>query len=246
VVGDAARRPLTVAVAFTLTAAILVLGPAPPVPAASQHTLTDFSVLGLDGVELKNGATIVSGHLGANNAGAGVTIKSKAVVLPSSLVVGDTVSLGKNSVVTDVAANDLVGKGVPTGVVTSPVALPLVDDVPATPTFTPGTENLAVKKGEAITIEPGGYGTLTTKKEAVLIFTGGDYHFASWDVAKDATLSFQGLIRQHRHGLDLPVAVRGTGAGRRIRVPMGCASGRWLCQGIRGGCCRHGRWSCWA
>jgi hypothetical protein len=145
---------LTVALAFTLAAAILALGPAPSVSAASEYPLTDFSVLGLDGVELKNGATVISGHFGANNAGAEVAIKAKAVVDPSSLVVGDTVSLGKNSAVTEVAANQITGPGTPTGVVTSPVALPLVDDLPATPTFTPGTDAVDVKKSEAVTLEP--------------------------------------------------------------------------------------------
>ena len=190
--GDAARRPLTVALAFTLAAAILALVPAPSVSAASEYTVTDFSVLGLDGVELKNSATVVSGHFGANNPGAEVAIKAKAVVDPSSLVVGDIVSLGKNSVVTDVAANELTGEGVSLGTATSLVALPLVDDPPDTPTFSPGIEEVDLEKGEAVTIEPGAYGPLTTKKEVTVTFTGGEYHFAAWDVGKDAAVYFRG------------------------------------------------------
>ena len=213
--GDAARRPLTVALAFTLAAAILALEPAPSVSAASEYTVTDFSVLGLDGVELKNSATVVSGHFGANNPDADVTIKAKAVVDPSSLVVGDTVSLGKNSVVTDVAANELTGEGVPLGTVTSLVALPLVDDLPDTPTFIPGTEEVDLGKGEAVTLEPGRYGPLTTKKEATVTFTGGEYHFASWDIGKDAALYFQGPSQVY---VDGPVKL-GSGVLRLVVIP---------------------------
>lgn len=95
--------------------------------------VTDFVVLGVDGVYLKQNASVVSGDVGAINATSGpylagsqeTTIGLGVTVPVTSRVLGDSVKLKQGSTVGDVYTNNLSGDGTVTGSVFTPVSFPL-------------------------------------------------------------------------------------------------------------------------
>ena len=169
-------------------------------PAPQLAQLSDFVVLGAEGVYLKQNATVVSGDVGANLASDGPYLAegSEATVGigvdfldPDSRVLGDSVYLKDNAAVYDVYYNELDGLGDVLGEGHTPVALPLVAAFPDLPAFNPGTEDFDVPQGGALTLEPGSYGLLKARLNSTVTFTGGVYEFAEWDVGESVDLVFQ-------------------------------------------------------
>lgn len=196
------RRVLVVAAAVALMATGLASPSAPAsaeVPPAEGWVLGDFSVFGTGGVQLKQGADILSGHVGVNDvssspflaSGSEVTVGLSVVVDPGSIVAGDTVFLKSSADVTDVYANELDGQGSASGTVSSPAVLPLIDVLPTSPTFAPGSTDVFVAQGDSTVLGAGSYGALDVNKGASVTFTGGVYQFEEWDVGLDVDLMFQ-------------------------------------------------------
>ncbi|RME44663.1 MAG: PKD domain-containing protein [Chloroflexi bacterium] len=161
--------------------------------------LASFVVLGREGVWLRQGSTVVSGDVGANIAGDGpylsgnaeVTLGQRVRVLdPGSQVMGDSLRLRRGAQVYDVYYNDLSGNGQVLGAHHTPLTLPLVSAFPPVPAFTPGTQDLEVPKNGTLTLDAGDYGTLRARKGATVVFTGGVYNFAEWDVREQVNLYF--------------------------------------------------------
>lgn len=73
---------------------------------------------------------------------------------------------------------------------TSPISLPLAVDLPALPDVAPGSEDVSVARGTAVTLAPGPYGHLAVARDATVEFGPGEYVFASMDVARGVTAWF--------------------------------------------------------
>lgn len=93
----------------------------------------------------------------------------------------------------DVFYNKLNNNGTIAGSQNTPLALPVLSDVPAFVTGTPGTTNIVVKKGTTQTLTPGDYGTIHVRAGATLIFgDDGIFNVKSIRTGRDARLLFDG------------------------------------------------------
>lgn len=155
----------------------------------------DFVVLGSEGVWIRQGSTILSGDVGANqvseapflNGEQEVTIGHDVVVQNSgSQVFGDTVRLKSGSLVQNVLSNTLLGPGHIQGTMTTPVTLPLVSAMPPVPPVHPGSQDFDVPAQGTLTLQAGRYGRLKVRPGGIVMLSGGLYHFREWDIREDA------------------------------------------------------------
>ena len=155
----------------------------------------DFVVLGNEGVWVRQGSTILSGDIGANQASVGPYLNGKQVVTighdvvvqsRDSRVVGDTVRLKSGSQVQNILVNTLLGPGLILGAVTTPVMLPLVAGMPAVPPVHPGSQDIDVPADGVLTLQAGRYGRLKARPGATVTLSGGLYHFREWDLREEA------------------------------------------------------------
>jgi hypothetical protein len=77
------------------------------------------------------------------------------------------------------------------GTKTTPLVLPLRSGLPALPTITPGTQAINVGQNGTLTLQPGNYGAFYANQKATVVFTGGLYQFAAWNVDQNAKILFQ-------------------------------------------------------
>jgi VCBS repeat-containing protein len=162
----------------------------------SPFSVDDFVVLGLESILLRSETQVYGGDIGANAASAGLSGTGVEVLLernvhirnPVSRLAGDTLVLRSNTRVFDVFYNTItLSRGARVnGSRVTPVALPLVTDLPTMPAFTPGTTNIELRANRTLTLPPGDYGTLVTRRDSLLVLTGGVYNFASWEIGSDA------------------------------------------------------------
>lgn len=155
----------------------------------------DFVVLGNEGVWVRQGSTILSGDVGANQASIGpylngeqeMTIGHDVVVQTSnSQIIGDTVRLKSGSQIQNIVVNTLLGPGQTLGTMTTPVRLPLVSEMPPVPPVHPGSQDIDIPAGGALTLQAGRYGRLKARPGAIVTLSGGLYHFQEWDIREDA------------------------------------------------------------
>ena len=155
----------------------------------------DFVVLGNEGVWVRQGSTILSGDVGANQASIGpylngeqeMTIGHDVVVQTSnSRIFGDTVRLKSGSQIQNIVVNTLLGPGQILGTMTTPVRLPLVFEMPPVPSVHPGSQDIDIPAGGALTLQAGRYGRLKARPGAIVTLSGGLYHFQEWDIREDA------------------------------------------------------------
>ncbi len=159
-------------------------------PASSSVTISDFVVLGAEGVSLERGSTVTSGHIGVNDASDGpnlvgnqeMTVGMGSVLAADSWILADTVYIEEQAVVADVFFAEISGAGAAGAVHHTPVNLPLVSAFPDVPVFAPGSNDVNVLANQTHTLAPGSYRNLTVGKSATVILTGGVYNFASWNV----------------------------------------------------------------
>ncbi len=155
----------------------------------------DFVVLGNEGVWVRLGGTILSGDVGANQGSIGpylngeqeLTIGHDVVVQNSnSQIMGDTVRLKSGSQIQNIMVNTLLGPGQILGTMATSVKLPLVSEMPPVPLVHPGSQDLDIPAGGALTLQAGRYGRLKARPGAIVTLSGGLYHFQEWDIREDA------------------------------------------------------------
>ncbi|WP_342348104.1 PKD domain-containing protein [uncultured Nitrospira sp.] len=155
----------------------------------------DFVVLGNEGVWIRQGSTILSGDVGANQTSIGpylngeqeMTIGHDVVVQNSnSQIIGDTVRLKSGSQIQNIVVNTLLGPGQILGTRTTPVRFPLVSELPPVPSVHPGSQDLDVPAGGVLTLQAGRYGRLKVRPGAIVTLSGGLYHFQEWDIREEA------------------------------------------------------------
>ena len=103
-------------------------------------------------------------------------------------MLGDSLVIREKAQVYDVYYNEIRGYGTVQGRRYTPLALPLVNQLPAIPTFTAGSQRVDVREGGTLTLAAGSYGDLRARSKATIIFTGGVYTFKSWDVGEEVKL----------------------------------------------------------
>jgi hypothetical protein len=169
-----------------------------PRPAIAQ--ISDFVLLGAEGILLEQNVLVLSGDVGASLVSAGpflaegseVTLGVGATVSdPESQVMGDSVYLSKNAQVSSVYYNELHGTGAVLGDRVSPFDLPLVAAFPNVPVFSPGTQDIDVRQNTSLTVDAGSYGLLRAHQGSTIMFTGGVYEFSEWDVDQNVDLFFE-------------------------------------------------------
>ncbi|QQS46520.1 MAG: hypothetical protein IPM66_21890 [Acidobacteriota bacterium] len=163
------------------------------------YNLNRFVMLAREGLELDQGASIVSGDAGARASSSGpylgngveVSIGMQVGMLdPASFLLGDSIFIRRGATVQNPSFNDLDNNGTALGTSVTPLDLALIPELPALPPVTPGTQNLAVGQNKRMTLDAGSYGDLVVRQRAKVTFTGGVYHFQSWDVGQQAELHF--------------------------------------------------------
>ncbi|QQS46517.1 MAG: hypothetical protein IPM66_21870 [Acidobacteriota bacterium] len=163
------------------------------------YNLNRFVMLAREGIELDQGASIVSGDAGARASSSGpylgngveVSIGMQVGMLdPASFLLGDSIFIRRGATVQNPSFNDLDNNGTALGTSVTPLDLALIPELPALPPVTPGTQNLAVGQNKRMTLDAGSYGDLVVRQRAKVTFTGGVYHFQSWDVGQQADLYF--------------------------------------------------------
>ncbi len=161
-------------------------------PIVSTDPLAPYSVFGFDYVEIGRNAVIASGGVGVNSEATGeanLVLAIGAAAAESTLLQGDWISIAKDATAHDIAFNSLTNAGAVLGTSTTPLELPLVTLDPPDG-GDPGTENVGVGAGEVATLEAGAYGEVTIGSEAVVTFTGGEYHLAGLSVDQSVRLEF--------------------------------------------------------
>jgi N-acetylneuraminic acid mutarotase len=156
--------------------------------------VSDFVLLGAEGMYVKDHATVHGGDVGTNQVSTGPYLASGvettigigvSITDPLSAVFGNGLKLKNNSQVTDAYYNTLSGDGTVLGSEFTPTSFPLVS-LPIVPSFSPGTTDVTVAASDSQTLAAGSYGELLVNHDAVLTLSGGEYNFESWDIRDDA------------------------------------------------------------
>lgn len=164
-----------------------------------QSPFAPFVVLGQEGVWIREDGDIVSGDVAANISASGPYLTDQSEVTigqhvrflnPDSRVLGDSLYLKQDSQTYDVYYNEIRGEGLVLGDHHTPLDLPLVLQLPTVPEVTPGMQNFDLKKNAELSLDAGSYGKLETKKDAVITFTGGVYHFTEWLLGDNVKVYF--------------------------------------------------------
>ena len=157
------------------------------------YSLNKFVALAQEGVELDQRASIVSGDVGARirsngpflGDGVEVSIGQQVEMLnPVSHLLGDSIFIRQGATVYNPSYNDITNNGTVLGASVTPLTPSLIPALPALPAITPGTQNFEVEQQGTLTLNAGSYGDLVVRQRATITFTGGVYHFRSWDVGQ--------------------------------------------------------------
>jgi len=159
-----------------------------------------FSVLAIDSLLIKAGATINSGNVAVINSGCSPCLKKDfeaklgkdSYLADGVCLYADTVKLKKGSSVHTVYYNEIFGKGTIRGAENGQIAVPLNVAIPDFPTTEIADNNILIPKNETQTVDPGVYGTVKVKKNSTLILSGGVYYFGGLELKKNANLIAQG------------------------------------------------------
>ena len=159
-----------------------------------------FSVLAIDSLLIKAGATINSGNVAVINSGCNPCLKNDfeaklgkdSYLADGVCLYADTVKLKKGSSVHTVYYNEFFGKGTIRGTENSQIAVPLNVAIPDFPATEIGENNILIPKNETQTVDPGIYGSVKAKKNSTLILSGGVYYFGDLKLKKNASLIAQG------------------------------------------------------
>jgi hypothetical protein len=163
------------------------------------YNLNQFVALAQEGVELDQRSSVLSGDVGARIASNGpflgngveVSIGQQVEMLSAaSRLLGDSLFIRQGATVYNPAYNNITNNGTVLGTPVTPLTLTLIPGLPALPAITPGSQNFEVEQQGALTLNAGSYGDLVVRQRATITFTGGVYHFRSWDVGQLVELHF--------------------------------------------------------
>jgi len=162
-------------------------------------------------LQVERDTVILSGDLVVNLASPGPTLTpgfeldlQKNVTTPEGYAVrADSVRVDAGTVVGgDLASNELVNHGTVVGTLISPLALPVLAELPpfesALPRF--GAPAIVVPGGGSMTLDPGSYDTLTVEAGATVVLRPGIFHFTSIDVGRGGALLYGGPVDVRTHG----------------------------------------------
>jgi hypothetical protein len=208
--------------------------------------VNDYTLLGLDWLDIRPGAEVISGNVGVFDASAGLPgsggleleIGLDGVLPADDLVAGDTISIGGRVVAGDVLyADTLTAADTATYTPHGPCDpdeaaslelcgyVPLWGDLPEFLTGVPASGSVKLG-GTTNLLAPGSYGDVELKSNSVATLLGGDYSFASLHLKPGSTLQFEG-----------PATVRIAGrliVQQGIVVPTGGATGSDLLVYVAG------------
>lgn len=164
------------------------------------ESISTYSIFATHSVWIRQNSNILSGSVGVNEAGEGPFLDSqlelsvgKNTTTPAGYTIkANRIKVKQNATVNaDVYYNELTNNGTITGTLNTPLELPLLTTLPEFHSSTPGTEEIVVPRNGEYTLLPGAYGDIQIKKNAKLIFTGGEYNINNIDGSNNDQLLFQ-------------------------------------------------------
>lgn len=179
--------------------ALVVTRPVEAIPVGPA--LNDIVFGAIDSMLIEQGTVIDSGATVVNEAcdgemlagdvelqiGQSVTTPAGYGVFANRIRIRSGANIGG-----DVCYNELENNGTIEGGLTTPCPLPVIADWPEAPAATPGTDDVVIARGTTDELAPGAYGTLTVRRDATLVFTGGEYDLAEFRGGERCTYLFRG------------------------------------------------------
>ncbi|MCP4146210.1 MAG: hypothetical protein GY757_00535 [bacterium] len=151
----------------------------------SLPALDTFSLLATNSIYMRTGGKVLDGNIAVCqknsdpklSPGNDVTLGRSVFAQDGYTVYGDVVYLGVEASVDNIACNSILGSGTVRGNQDIPLQFPLGISLPVFPSASPGSENIVLAAFESLTLAGGSYGDVLLNKGAVLILSGGTYHF---------------------------------------------------------------------
>ena len=162
----------------------------------------DVVIFATNSARLKNGVTVVAGHVVVNDASTGPTLSSGVelgvgdkVVTPAGYsLAADSIGIGGGTTVGgSVFYNTLKNKGKILGASSTPLALPVFAPLPVFKSAPAGTQDVSVAKNQVQTLVPGAYRDIKLQDGATLTLSPGAYSVRSIKVATKGRLLFANL-----------------------------------------------------
>lgn len=155
-------------------------------------------LLATNSIQIDQGATVISGDVIVNNATVGPFLGEAALSLdrfvstPAGFKLAATsVDLDRDAMAGgDVYFNTLSNQGTIAGAQFTPLALPVYATLPEAFVRPPGSDNVVVPNGTAVTLAEGAYGNLSIGNDATVHLTGGGYAFASITIGNNGSLRY--------------------------------------------------------
>jgi hypothetical protein len=193
-----ARRTFTsflFAAALPATA-LFAQQPPPPLPPAVGNAV----LLATHSIQVDRDCTVTRGDLVVNDAGAAPFLGEKELSLDQGVHTPAGFAVKANGVDIDGGAvvggavhyNSLRNDGTILGPLVTPLALPVIDTLPALPSHPAGTQNITVENGRVQPLGTGDYGALAVGRDATLRLGGGPYAFSSITTERGASIIFDG------------------------------------------------------
>ncbi len=149
----------------------------------TEPNFEEYVAFATNSIWMQQGADILSGSVGVNDSSAGPFLDSQvelsvgqAVTTPAGFgLKGHRIKVKQNAnVASDVFFNELTNNGTISGLLESPLELPLFTELPVFKQAAAGTVNITVEQNESIVLDnTTAYGDITIKKNGVILFTGG-------------------------------------------------------------------------
>ncbi len=160
---------------------------------AQSSNLDDYVVFAGQLVRFGSVNLVASGNVGVNDPGGVLIANGRLASADGSHLVADGATIKGPASLYSLLANQLALRaGVTVRSPGEPIGWPppIMSPFPTVPPMSPGTQDLKLSRGMAVTLPAGNYGQVKMQAKASLIFTGGTYTFDSWKVASTGRLLF--------------------------------------------------------
>ena len=159
----------------------------------AQPDVGNAVLLATHSIQVDRDVTVTRGDLVVNNAG-GVLSLDQGVHTPGGFAVkADTVRISAGAIVGgDVRSNTLQNGGTISGQIQTPLALPVIANLPAQVDRASGTQDVVVANGQTTVLGTGDYANLSVGRDATLRLPGGPYTFASITTERGASIIWDG------------------------------------------------------